>query len=39
LLCDPARRSALGRQAAAFVAAERSLEVAASRLKALLSAL
>jgi glycosyltransferase involved in cell wall biosynthesis len=39
LLRDPARRSALGREAAAFVSSERSLEAAASRLKTLLSAL
>jgi glycosyltransferase involved in cell wall biosynthesis len=39
LLVDPDRRSALGRGAAAFVAAERSLDSAAGRLKSLLSAL
>jgi glycosyltransferase involved in cell wall biosynthesis len=39
LLLDANRRSALGRAAAAFVASERSLEAAASRLKSLLAAL
>jgi glycosyltransferase involved in cell wall biosynthesis len=39
LLVDSDRRSALGRAAAAFVAAERSIESAAGRLKSLLSAL
>ena len=39
LLLDADRRGALGRAAAAFVAAERSLESAAGRLKSLLSAL
>jgi glycosyltransferase involved in cell wall biosynthesis len=39
LLVDADRRSALGHGAAAFVAAERSLESAAGRLKSLLSAL
>jgi glycosyltransferase involved in cell wall biosynthesis len=39
LLLDPERRSALGRAAAAFVAAERSIDSAAGRLKSLLSAL
>jgi glycosyltransferase involved in cell wall biosynthesis len=39
LLLDASRRAALGREAAAFVAAERSLEAAAARLKTLLRAL
>ncbi len=39
LLLDAGRRAALGRSAAAFVAAERSIESAAGRLKSLLSAL
>jgi glycosyltransferase involved in cell wall biosynthesis len=39
LLLDPDRRGALGRAAAAFVAGERSIESAASRLKTLLAAL
>jgi glycosyltransferase involved in cell wall biosynthesis len=39
LLRDADRRSALGRAAAAFVATERSIESAASRLKSLLGAL
>jgi glycosyltransferase involved in cell wall biosynthesis len=39
LLLDPARRAALGREAAAFVASERSFEAAAARLKSLLAAL
>jgi glycosyltransferase involved in cell wall biosynthesis len=39
LLADEARRRALGREAAAFVASERSLEAAAGRLKSLLAAL
>lgn len=39
LLTDAKRRQALGREAAAFVAAERSLEAAAIRLKSLLAAL
>ena len=39
LLTDARRRERLGREAAAFVAAERSLDAAASRLKKLLSAL
>jgi len=39
LLRNPERRSALGREAAAFVSDERSLEAAARRLQGLLSAL
>jgi len=39
LLLDAKRRSALGREAAAFIAAERSLDAAARRLKSLLAAL
>jgi len=39
LLVDAKRRRALGREAAAFVASERSLEAAAGRLKSLLGAL
>jgi glycosyltransferase involved in cell wall biosynthesis len=39
LLADAERRLALGREAAAFVASERSLEAAAGRLKQLLAAL
>jgi glycosyltransferase involved in cell wall biosynthesis len=39
LLTDSARRAPLGRDAAAFIAAERSVEAAAARLKTLLSAL
>jgi glycosyltransferase involved in cell wall biosynthesis len=39
LLLDPARRAALGREAAAFVSSERSFEAAAARLKSLLAAL
>jgi glycosyltransferase involved in cell wall biosynthesis len=39
LLTDPARRAPLGRNAAAFIAAERSVEAAAARLKILLGAL
>ncbi|HSA90064.1 MAG TPA: glycosyltransferase family 4 protein [Burkholderiales bacterium] len=39
LLVDAERRAALGRAAAAFVAAERSIDSAAGRLKRLLSAL
>jgi glycosyltransferase involved in cell wall biosynthesis len=39
LLLDPARRAALGREAAAFVSTERSFEAAARRLKGLLGAL
>jgi glycosyltransferase involved in cell wall biosynthesis len=39
LLVDSDRRAALGRAAAAFVAAERSIESAAGRLKSLLSGL
>jgi len=39
LLIDPARRESLGRNAAAFVASERSVEAAAARLKSLLGAL
>ena len=39
LLTDPRKREMLGRNAAAFIAAERSLEAAAGRLKSLLAAL
>jgi glycosyltransferase involved in cell wall biosynthesis len=39
LLIDAKRRTALGREAAAFISAERSLEAAAGRLKSLLAAL
>jgi glycosyltransferase involved in cell wall biosynthesis len=39
LLADAGRRTALGREAAAFIAAERSLDSAARRLKTLLAAL
>lgn len=39
LLIDGARRASLGKNAAAFVAAERSVEAAAARLKSLLGAL
>jgi glycosyltransferase involved in cell wall biosynthesis len=39
LLTDSARRAPLGRDAAAFIAAERSVEAAAARLKILLGAL
>jgi glycosyltransferase involved in cell wall biosynthesis len=39
LLVNPSRRAALGRQAAAFIAAERSLDAAARRLRGLLSGL
>jgi glycosyltransferase involved in cell wall biosynthesis len=39
LLVDPGRRASLGRNAAAFIAAERSIEAAAARLKRLLGAL
>jgi glycosyltransferase involved in cell wall biosynthesis len=39
LLLDANRRAALGREAAAFVAAERSLDAAAARLKTLLGGL
>ena len=39
LLTNAKKRSALGREAAAFIAAERSLDAAASRLKSLLAAL
>ena len=39
LLSDARRRAALGREAAAFIASERSLDAAAHRLKSLLAAL
>jgi len=39
LLRNPERRSALGREAAAFISGERSLDAAARRLQSLLSAL
>jgi glycosyltransferase involved in cell wall biosynthesis len=39
LLTNPNRRAALGREAAAFVAAERSLDAAARRLHSVLAAL
>jgi glycosyltransferase involved in cell wall biosynthesis len=39
LLTNPNRRAALGREAAAFVAAERSLDAAARRLHGVLAAL
>jgi glycosyltransferase involved in cell wall biosynthesis len=39
LLMNPSRRAALGREAAAFIASQRSLEAAAGRLRKLLAAL
>ena len=39
LLLDPRRRAELGKNAAAFIASERSLEAASGRLKSLLAAL
>ena len=39
LLTDPGRRAAMGREAAAFINGERSLEAAARRLQSLLAAL
>ncbi len=39
LLTDAGRRALLGRNAAAFIAAERSVDAAAARLKSLLAAL
>jgi glycosyltransferase involved in cell wall biosynthesis len=39
LLENPGRRAALGREAAAFISSQRSLEAAAGRLRSLLAAL